>query len=176
MQLDRDFMNCTENKKERWCVWLWVGSKPKELQGVCREGKLVLVPHSEGRAGFLHDGWGNGVLFGTVWKFCLGLQLCCCSGLCSESSLQELCMLAGGELWSFNKKHFFSLHPLTSTSRENYRAPKGAGGNPPRMWLFEFQKELCLSLTNVLTTLYAKYRFFFLLFSQSQVGKTSCCS
>lgn len=65
-------------------------------------------------------------------------------------SLQEHFVLAGGELWSFNKKHFFSLHPLTSTSGENYRAPKGAGGNPLRMWLLELQKELCFSATNAL--------------------------
>lgn len=59
-------MNYTENKK-RCCGFLWVGSESKGLWCLCREGKLVLIPHPEGRAGSLCDGHGNGkVIFGTT--------------------------------------------------------------------------------------------------------------
>lgn len=105
-------------------------------------------------------------------EFCLGHSSAVVQDCAWNCSLQEHFLLAGGGLWSFNKKHFFSLHPLTSTSRENYRGPEGAGGNPLRMWLLELQKELCLLPTNVLMTLYTKYRFFFF----SPVRKSSCYS
>lgn len=75
LRLNRDFMNYTEDKK-RCCGFLWVGSESKGLWCLCREGKLVLIPHPEGRLGSLCDGHGNGeVIFGTTALCCSGLRL-----------------------------------------------------------------------------------------------------